>query len=57
VKNGKKSEEPRARKRTSEKKIRHASHVAALKARPVVREGKSLNLREDRDDERAWLDW
>jgi hypothetical protein len=44
------SEEPKRRKTSGERRLRHASRVAKPK-RPVVMQGRSL------DDDRQWMDW
>ena len=47
--------EPLARKAGRERKIRHQSRVEKLAVMPKVKDGRPLN--DDREDERAWMDW
>jgi hypothetical protein len=51
-----KNSEPIARKSRKERRIRHKSRVEKRQAYPRVSNGRLL-LKEDNDEQRAWMDW
>ena len=44
-------QEPKPRKTSGERRVRHRSRVGKLQRIPKVKEGRTL------DDDRAWMDW